>query len=89
MNEVLQVILGAVVGAGAVAVAGYIFARQNAKKVAIWMSKMAAKITFGNVVAQDKLEDVAGDWLIALGKELKNMHKIGPDEESGETNPSQ
>ena len=83
MNEFLMAILQVLIGAGLAAVAGYGFARANPKKAALWLSKLAVKATFGNTSAADKIEDAMGDWLIELGKELKQVH---PDDNEGDTN---
>ncbi len=79
MEQLVQTLIGMLIGAIAVAIAGWIFAKQNAAKVAKWISKAAVKITRGDLVKADEIEDLAGDWLIALGKELKNQHKIGKE----------
>ena len=85
MNEVIQMLLSALVGAVLVAVAGFVFAKSNARKVAEWISKLIVKSVLGNEASADEIEDAAGDWLIAVGNELKKMHEIG--DEGDEKNP--
>lgn len=82
--EILKEILMLALGSGIALGVSYLFAKANPKKFALLVSKLAVKVTFNNENAADKIEDAMGDWLINLGKELKNVH---PDEDDAE-NPS-
>ena len=84
MGEVLQGLLQILIGAGVTALTGFIFAKSKPEKVALWISKLAVKATFGNEEAADKIEDAMGDWLIDLGEALQEIHDI--EDEDGDTN---
>jgi len=86
MSEFLQYFLTAVAGFVIPFLVGWLLSKFAPNKAAMFLAKWIAKIV-KDPKAQNKIENQIGDYLMALGQELKELH---PDDDtgSGDVHPS-